>query len=124
MYRPQQSQRENHRGTGNGKSECEEGYWPHGLQEAVSLPVVDLDGSLDETLPRTPRVLPMQEQRAPWKASLGLPLVQAGAGLLIGVGLLFLVSRFVDFPAALAALGQHLTTPRGIILALLTGFAA
>jgi len=55
---------------------------------------------------------------------LSLPFVKVSTGLLIGVGLLFLVSRFVDFPAAIHVLQQHLTTPRGIILALLTGLAA
>ena len=59
-----------------------------------------------------------------WKAILSLPFVKVSAGLLIGVGLLFLVSRFVDFPAAIHVLQQHLTTPRGIILALLTGLSA
>ena len=44
-------------------------------------------------------------------------------GLLIGIGLLFLVSRFVDISAAIPVLRQNLATPRGIILALLSGIA-
>src|SRR5947209_2396639 len=133
MDRPQQSQRENDWAAGR---EFEEGYRPYGIQEAEPLPAVNLDGSLDETLPRIPRigrslpltppVLPAPEvrQRSPWKASLSHPLVKVSVGLLIGVGLLFLVSRFVDFPTAVHALQRQLTTPRGIILALLTGLAA
>jgi uncharacterized protein (TIRG00374 family) len=130
MYGPQ---RENDRAAGR---EFEEGYQPYGIQEAESLSTVNPDGSLDETLPRipriggslphTPRVFPAPEakQRSPWKASLSHPLVKVSVGLLIGVGLLFLVSRFVDFPAAVHALQRQLTTPRGVILALLTGLAA
>ena len=44
-------------------------------------------------------------------------------GLLIGVGLLVLVSRFVNISTALNVLLEHLTTPRGIALALLSGVA-
>jgi uncharacterized protein (TIRG00374 family) len=136
MYRPQQAQRENYRGTGDGGRGFEEGYRPYATPGAESWPVVDPDGSLDETLPRIPRIggtpphtppVPGalgEKQRSPWRAPLSLPLVKVGAGLLIGVGLLFLVSRFVDFPAAIHVLQQRLTTPRGIILALLTGLAA
>lgn len=42
-------------------------------------------------------------------------------GLLIGIGLLLLVSRFVNMAATLRIVQQHLATPRGIILALLSG---
>jgi len=42
-------------------------------------------------------------------------------GLLIGIGLLFLVSHFVNIPATIHVLQQNLATPRGIILALLSG---
>src|SRR5229473_7071692 len=44
-------------------------------------------------------------------------------GLLIGIGLLFLVSRFVDISTTIKVVQQHLATPRGIILALLSGVA-
>ena len=44
-------------------------------------------------------------------------------GLLIGIGLLFLVSRFVNIPATMRVLQQNLATPRGIVLALLSGVA-
>jgi uncharacterized protein (TIRG00374 family) len=44
-------------------------------------------------------------------------------GLLIGIGLLFLVLRFVDISLTLHVLQQNLTTPRGIVLGLLSGIA-
>ena len=51
------------------------------------------------------------------------PVVNVALGLLVGIGLLFLVSRFVDVPTVLARLHKNLTTPRGILLALLSGVA-
>ena len=44
-------------------------------------------------------------------------------GLLIGIGLLFLVSRFVNLSTSIQAMQEHLATPRGILLALLSGVA-
>jgi uncharacterized protein (TIRG00374 family) len=41
----------------------------------------------------------------------------------VGIGLLFLVSRFVDLPTTIQVLKQNLTTPRGIMFALLSGVA-
>jgi uncharacterized protein (TIRG00374 family) len=58
-----------------------------------------------------------------WKAFRPPPAVKVTIGLFIGIGLLFLVSRFVDIPTTLHVLQQKLVTPRGIILALLSGFA-
>ncbi len=51
------------------------------------------------------------------------PVVKVALGLLVGIGLLLLVSRFVDVPTVLALLHKNLTTPRGIMLALLSGVA-
>ena len=56
------------------------------------------------------------------KARFGLA-AKVMIGLLIGIGLLFLVSRFVNISTALHVLLEHLTTPRGIALALLSGVA-
>src|SRR5437762_1497866 len=42
-------------------------------------------------------------------------------GLLIGIGLLWLVSRFADVSAAIQVLQRHLETPRSILFALLAG---
>ena len=39
-------------------------------------------------------------------------------GLLVGIGMLFLISKFVNFPSTLAELKEHLTTTRGVIYAL------
>src|SRR5712692_10344563 len=44
-------------------------------------------------------------------------------GLLIGIGLLFLISRFVNISTTLYVLQHNLATPRGIVLALLSGIA-
>lgn len=57
------------------------------------------------------------------KRFLRAPKTKAVIGLLIGIGLLFLVARFVNVSTALQALQKHLTTPRGIMLAILSGIA-
>ena len=44
-------------------------------------------------------------------------------GLLIGIGLLFIVSRFVNVASTLQVLQKHLATPRGLLLAMLSGIA-
>src|SRR5947207_338085 len=51
------------------------------------------------------------------------PAAKVMIGLLIGIGLLFLVSRFVNISASLHVLLQRLTTPQGILLAFLSGVA-
>jgi len=51
------------------------------------------------------------------------PAAKVIIGLLIGIGLLFLVSRFVNVSMAMHVLQQNLATPRGIILAFLSGVA-
>ena len=106
----------------------EEGYWPQGIQQTGALPVVNLYGRepFGRTLPQTPAiaapVAPPKEQPA-WKAVIGSPAVKVIIGLLFGIGLLFLVARFVDIPSTVRILKQNLTTPRGIMLALLSGVA-
>jgi uncharacterized protein (TIRG00374 family) len=57
------------------------------------------------------------------KSLLGIPKVHVFIGLLIGIGLLFLMSRFVNLSATMRVLQQNLATPRGLILALLSGIA-
>ncbi len=51
----------------------------------------------------------------------GMPVVKVIIGLLVGIGLLVLVSRFVNIPITIHILQQNLTTPSGIALALLAG---
>src|SRR5260221_12370937 len=57
------------------------------------------------------------------KSLFSTPRAKVTVGLLIGIGLLLLVSRFVNVPTVLALLHKNLTTPRGIMLALLSGVA-
>ena len=54
-----------------------------------------------------------------WKAVLNTPTVKVVFGLLIGIGMLFLISRFVNIATTLSTLKQHLTTPQGAVYALL-----
>ncbi len=55
------------------------------------------------------------------KGVLRAPATKIIIGLLIGIGLLYLVSRFVNIAMSLRMLQQNLVTPRGIVLALLSG---
>lgn len=57
------------------------------------------------------------------KSFLSTTRVKAAIGLIVGIGLLFLVSRFVNVSASIEALQHNLETPRGILLALLSGVA-
>jgi uncharacterized protein (TIRG00374 family) len=114
----------------DGDYNAEEGYWPYGIQQTGPLPVVNLYGSepFGRTLPRIPAVLPIlteqeEKQRSPWKAFLSTPAAKVTIGLIVGVGLLLLVARFVNLPATIQVLRQNLATPRGIALALLSGVA-
>jgi len=102
----------------------EEGYWPHGIQQTGPLPVGNLYGSepFGRTLPLTALATPTQ-QRPAWKAFLSTPVAKVTIGLVVGIGLLFLVARFVDLPATIQVLRERLTTPSGIALALLSGVA-
>ena len=63
----------------------------------------------------------VQPKQPAWKALLNSPTVKVVLGLLIGVGLLFLVAQFVNLPATIAILRTNLATPQGILLALLAG---
>src|SRR6266852_2255939 len=102
----------------------EEGYWPQGIQQTGPLPVGNLYGSepFGRTLPLTAVATPIQ-QRPAWKAFLSTPVAKVTIGLVVGIGLLFLVARFVDLPATIQVLRERLTTPSGIALALLSGVA-
>ncbi len=57
------------------------------------------------------------------KGLLSALVAKVTIGLLIGICLLVLVSRFVDIPVIIRALQQNLATPRGVLLALLSGVA-
>ena len=62
-------------------------------------------------------------QKPAWHTFLGTPLVKGVLGLLIGIGLLVAASRFVDLPATLHLMQQRLTTPQGVLFALLASLA-
>ncbi len=57
------------------------------------------------------------------KSLLGIPGARVMIGLLIGIGLLVLVSRFINIPVTIHVLQQNLMTPKGILWALLSGVA-
>jgi hypothetical protein len=107
----------------------EEGYWPHGIQRTGPFPVVNLYGTepFGRTLPLAavtmPQPAPPEKEQPNWKKVLNSPAVKVSLGLVVGIGLLFLVSRFVDLPTTIQVLKQNLTTPRGIMFALLSGVA-
>jgi len=108
----------------------EEGYWPYGIQQTGPLPVGNLYGRepFGRTLPLTPSFTPdvtpeVKKAQPAWKALLNTPAAKVTIGLLIGIGLLLLVARFVDLPVTIAILRTHLATPQGIALALLAGGA-
>lgn len=64
-----------------------------------------------------------EEHRMPLAGLLRSSVVKVMLGLLVGIGLLFLVSRFVNVPTILSVLHKNLETPRGVALALLSGVA-
>jgi uncharacterized protein (TIRG00374 family) len=57
------------------------------------------------------------------KRLLSHPVARIVAGLLIGIVLLVLVSRFINIVASAGVVIQHLKTPRGILFALISGVA-
>ncbi|GAC1384825.1 MAG: hypothetical protein NVSMB33_13490 [Ktedonobacteraceae bacterium] len=107
-----------------------EEYWPNGIQQTGPLPIVNLYGNepFGQTLPQPAVAIPVTtvpriKQQPAWKAFLSIPAVKVTLGLLVGMSLLYLVSRFVDIPTTLQVLRQNLATPRGIVLGLLSGVA-
>lgn len=57
------------------------------------------------------------------KHALRSPMAKIAVGLLMGMGLFLLVSRFICIAATLRVMQQNLVTPRGMVLALLSGVA-
>lgn len=70
------------------------------------------------SMPITPGILQGTEQPTA-KRLLNKPLVRMALGLLVGIIMLFLVSRFVDISTTISTLRRHLTTTRGMTFALL-----
>jgi uncharacterized protein (TIRG00374 family) len=110
------------------KEEVEE-WWPEGIKQTGPLPVVNLYGK--EPFGRTQAKIPVvgtmpQAEAKPepkWKMLLNTPAAKVTIGLLVGIGLLFLVAKVVDIPSTMTILREKLTTPIGIMLALLSGVA-
>ena len=106
-----------------------EEWWPEGIKQTGPLPVANLYGKepFGRTQPRIPVVKPVDRPAAQttprWKMLLSTPAAKVALGLLVGVGLLFLVAKIVDIPDTIKVLRQNLTTPFGITCALLSGVA-
>ena len=70
------------------------------------------------SMPVTPGIIQEKEQQTR-KTILARPQAKMAIGLLLGIGMLLLISKFVDFPTTIATLKQHLETPQGATFALL-----
>ncbi len=123
MYR---SQQKNYQSVPDSDTtDFEEEYLAIEFRETKPFPVVNHNGPeiLDRTLPNLPVVnlASRQKQQRAWKGFIAV--VKVTIGLLIGIGFLLLVARFVNLSATIQALRQNLATPSGIALALLSGIA-
>ncbi|GHO92433.1 hypothetical protein KSF_024810 [Reticulibacter mediterranei] len=106
--------------------EVEDEWWPDGIKQTGLLPVVNLYGKepFGRTQPRLPAVKPTkQKEESAWKALINKPAFKVALGLLAGALLLFLVTRIVDIPSTIQILKKNLSTPFGIVCALLSGVA-
>jgi uncharacterized protein (TIRG00374 family) len=79
-----------------------------------------LDDSVESGMMSAAPVAKLQPR---WKTILNLPAARIMVGLAVGVGLLFLVARYVDIPTTIGIVRSRLTTPQGIACALLSGLA-
>ena len=86
------------------------GYRAGMFAQAPTLPYVPVT---PPAIPETVKAQPAQ------KSLLNNFAVRIVLGLLIGVGMLFLISRFVNIATTVSVLRQHLTTTQGVIYALL-----
>jgi uncharacterized protein (TIRG00374 family) len=112
-----------------------EEFWPEGIKQTGPLPVSNLYGKepFGRTLPGIPVVsaatgasmesASVALTTARWRVVLSTPLAKVSLGLAIGIALLVLVARYVDIPATIRILHARLTTPQGILFALLSGVA-
>ncbi len=128
MQKPQQTPYEDyHNVPGSDDLAKEEGFRPYSAQQTDSFPAVTLNehASLaqDGLQLAGASVFSLENQQLTWKTILNTPLVKIIIGLLIGIGLLFLVSRFVNIPATIRVLQQRLATPQALMLVLLSGVA-
>jgi uncharacterized protein (TIRG00374 family) len=77
---------------------------------------------LEKTLPIV--AMPMKEAveveavaQPAWKVLLNKPIFKVILGGIVGIGMLYLVSRFVNVPVTVGVLRKNLTTPQGIMYA-------
>lgn len=77
------------------------------------------------TLPRMPAISAAAAAKPTpaWKAVLNHPVAKTVFGLAIGLAIIYLLSRLIDFKATAAVLEQHLSTPAGILHACIGGVA-
>ncbi len=109
----------------NETSAIIEEYWPNGIQQTGALPVINLYGAepFGRSSPGLAVIPQTAKPQAAWQAIFNTPAAKVVLGLLVGIGLLYLVSKFVDIPTTIQVLRQNLATPRGIMLGLLSGVA-
>jgi uncharacterized protein (TIRG00374 family) len=87
------------------------------------------------SFPLSPVPTPVQQEKAAWRATTSLRMkvlwktpavkmiIGGMIGLMIGLVMLLLVSRFVDIPTTLAILRQRLVTPQGLLNAFLASLS-
>jgi uncharacterized protein (TIRG00374 family) len=87
---------------------------PYESLPTISLPIINGYNGAAQVVVQKPAIA-----KPAWRAVLDTPAVRTVLGLLIGIGILLLISRFVDIPSTVAVLQQHLTTAQGVTYALL-----
>lgn len=137
----QKTEGQSHGSVDGSQETMEDGWWPDGIHQTGPFPVVNLYGNkpFGQSLPHisvasagaAQAVVSASQAQAvvatkaepAWKAFLKTPLAKVSIGLLFGIGLLFLVARFVDIPTTVSILKERLATPQGLGLALLSAVA-
>lgn len=106
-----------------------DGYPPKSTQQTGPLPIANIYeqkpfGGILPSLPLAEAIPSVQaEPRPRWKTLLNSPVLKIIFGLIVGIAMLYLVTRLVNIPTTVDILKKNLTTPRGITLALLSGVA-
>jgi len=120
-------------GRSTTQSAGDEALNPYGELQAGSFTVNDYASELfgqTHVLPSLRITQSVAEETAKaqptWKAILDNSVVRVVFGLLLGIGMIFLISRFVDISTTVSILRRHLTTTQGVLFALLaaTSFIA
>ncbi len=85
---------------------------PYESLQTISLPISNAYNGAAQVVVQKPTIA-----KPAWRAVLDSPRVRAVLGLIVGIGILLLISRFVNIPKTIAVLQQHLTTTQGAIYA-------